>query len=63
MYLHKPLQYNLSCFPSIWQHIKALPLHKIAVTAAGSWSCLGGPTQKNHAFKQRLNHRDFGISF
>ena len=25
MYLHKHIQYNLSCFPSIWQHIRALP--------------------------------------
>jgi len=38
-------------------------LHRITVTAVGSWSCLGGPTQKNHAFKQRLNHKDFKISF
>jgi len=50
-------------YHSIWQHIKSLASHKIAVTAAQSWSCLGGLTQKNHAFKQPLNHRDFGNSF
>ena len=38
-------------------HIKELKLHKIAITLTGSWSCLGGPTQKNHAFKQLVNHR------
>jgi len=37
--------------------MKALPLHKITVTAAGSWFHLGGLTQKNHAFKQPLNYR------
>jgi len=51
MYLHKRLQYNLFCFPSIWQHIKALSLHKIAVIAAGICSHLGGPTQKNQCFQ------------
>jgi len=53
-----------SCFPGIWQHIKALTLHKITVTPAGCWSHLGGPTtQKNLAFKQPMNHREFGFSF
>jgi len=37
-------------------------LHKITIIAAESWSCLGGPTQKNHAFEQPLNHRSFGFS-
>jgi len=44
MYLHKRLQYIPSCFPSIWLCIKALPLHKITVTATGSCSLSGGPT-------------------
>ena len=51
-----------TCFPSIWQHIKALTLHKITFIAAGSWSRLGGPIQKAHAFTQPLNHKKLGFS-
>jgi len=51
-------QYILSCFSSIWQYIKAFALHKITVIAAESSSCLGGSTQKNHVFKQPLNHNE-----
>jgi len=31
--------------------LKALLSHKITVTAAVSWSRLGGPTKTNHAVK------------
>jgi len=48
---------------SIWQHIKALLMHKITVTAAGCCSPLGRQTQRNHVFKQPMNHTDFEISF
>jgi len=53
---------NTLCFPSIWQRIKALSLHKITFTAAGPWSHLGGPTQKDNAFKQPLSHKNLGFS-
>jgi len=52
-YLHKCLQ-NIFC---ISQHIKALPLQRIAVLVRWTWYCLGGQTLKKHAFKQPLNHR------
>jgi len=60
-FLNKHVQYILSCFPSIWQHVKALPLHKTTIPAAGFWFCLGsGSTNtKNHTFKQPVNPREF----
>jgi len=50
-------------FFRIWEHIKALPSHKIAVLIQWTWSLVGGPTQKNRAFKQPLNHIEFIFSF
>jgi len=60
-YTYRNVANSLSCFPSIWQHIKALPSHK-SVLVQWTLSHLGGPTQKNYAFKQPLNHREFEFS-
>jgi len=34
---------------------------QITVLVQWIWSCLGRPTQKNHAFKQPLNHTEIGF--
>jgi len=53
-YTNRNVSNNTSfhAFLAFGKHIKALPSHK-----SQSWSHLGGPTQKNHAFTQLLNHR------
>jgi len=55
--------YIVTCFPNIWQHIKALSLHKITFIAVGPWSHLGGQTQQVNAFTQLRSHIKFGFSF
>jgi len=53
----------LHAFSAIWQHIKALTLHKITFIAVRPWSHQGGPTHKSNEFTQPQSHKEFGFSF
>jgi len=62
-YTHRCVSKIYFCAFLAFRNISNTLLHNTTITTAWSWSHLGGPTQKDHAFKQPLNHRQFGFSF